>query len=813
MKVKITRFDILLIIAAIISIAMFIRFYADIFPSSAITMKLSRQEIEQKALSFLSDLGYHFKGIEYSIHFRQESKQIRYLDKKFGTKRANQLMADSIVVFYWQIQWENTKYFKKSLQSINQQVNPLPSSDSLNLGEMKLRLATDGQPVSFQVSIDDSIPGANLPRDSARTLVENFLINEVNLDLSNFELEKPIIKEGLSRTDHYFKWLNKNVVAGEKEELLVTLQGDIISSYYRNQIAPESYRKLGEDFARVKFLFISGIILLYSIFVIVTLIKKLKANAISLNIGMVFAIVTAISLLFIIWSTVDEEELIGLILALTLPALFVGFIILPLFAVGDSFAREVWPEKLFTFDAFRKRMILFPQFGHTILHGMLVGFILLGMHTFLFKIGSEFAGLGFDVNDNQISGIATFFPSLFILASILLKIIFNELAFRLLTLSYLRKHLKSIYNILILGALIASLTSSSSLDLPVFPVHFDFLINFISALIIGFTFIRYDFIASLIASLIPRIFLEGYNLIAYGQDFYAINGICFMGFLLGLCLIGLVGSLRTSKKDIDLARLAPPYVSQMAERERLRRELEIARHVQLSFLPKENPSNEMYEVATICIPAQEVGGDYYDFVQLSDDRLGIAIGDVSGKGISAAFYMTLTKGFFKSQARQGQSPREVLIQLNELFYENVERGTFVSIIYGIFDLTRKTFTFARAGHNPVIICSRVKGRTETLCPKGLALGLEKGVIFNKTIEENQLSINKDDLLVFYTDGFTEAMNKNSEEFGETRLQTIIDSHKNVFAEVLLQIVRQHIESFVGKTPQHDDMTMVIVRIK
>lgn len=813
MKGKINRFDIVLIVAAIASIAIFMHFYADIFPSSSIKMKLSQKEIEKKAISFLTDLSYHFEESNYNISFRQESKQIRYLGEQFGTKKANQLMADSILVYYWQILWDDTKYFKTPIRSDKRRmISPTPS-DTLILGKTKLRLSTDGELVSFTVSIDDSIPGANLLEDSARTLVENYLIDQVKIDLANFDLKEHTFKKAINRTDHFFKWLNKKTVAEEKEELLVTLQGEIISSYYRNQIAPESYRDFAENLNKIKFLFVFGMILLYSIFVVVMLIKKLKADAISMNIGMIFAIITAISMLFIVWSGVEGEEIYELVIALTIPSLFIGFITLPLSAVADSFAREVWPEKLFTYDALRKRIILFPQFGSAILHGILIGFALLGVNTIFYKIGTEFGGLSFIFNDNQISGIGTFFPCLFILAVILMKLIYVELTFRLLSLSYLRKYLKSIYTILILSALFTALTSCSALNLTVLPLHFDFFINFISAVIIGYTFIKYDFITSFIVALTPRIFFEGYNLLAFGQDFYTVNGYCFMGLLLSLAIIGFIGIFRFSKKEVDLASLAPPYVSQMAERERLRRELEIARHVQLSFLPKENPSTEKLEISTICIPAQEVGGDYYDFVQLSDDRLGVAIGDVSGKGISAAFYMTLTKGFFKSQARDRESPGDVLIKLNELFYENVERGTFVSVIYGIFDLNRRTFTFARAGHNPVIVCSRVKGRTETLCPNGLALGLEKGIIFNKTIEEYQLKLNKDDLLVFYTDGFTEAMNKNSEEFGETRLENIIDKNRNVFAEGLLQIIRQHIESFVGKIPQHDDMTMVIVRIK
>src|SRR5690606_4425591 len=144
----------------------------------------------------------------------------------------------------------------------------------------------------------------------------------------------------------------------------------------------------------------------------------------------------------------------------------------------------------------------------------------------------------------------------------------------------------------------------------------------------------------------------------------------------------------------------PAFAKNITERQRLQRELEIARDVQMSFLPKSTPDFSGLDIASQCIPAHEVGGDYYDFVKLDKNRLGIIIGDVSGKGTEAAFYMTLTKGFLKALSRSSDSPAAVLSNMNELFYENVERGTFISMIYGIFDIEKNALKLARAGHNP-----------------------------------------------------------------------------------------------------------------
>jgi sigma-B regulation protein RsbU (phosphoserine phosphatase) len=232
----------------------------------------------------------------------------------------------------------------------------------------------------------------------------------------------------------------------------------------------------------------------------------------------------------------------------------------------------------------------------------------------------------------------------------------------------------------------------------------------------------------------------------------------------------------------------------------------------LNFLPRQKPRIKGIDIASLCVPAKEVGGDYYDFIEISPRKLGIVIGDVSGKGISAAFYMTLTKGFLRSQAKSTLSPREVLINMNELFYENAERGMFISMIYGIIDLDAKTLTFARAGHNPMILRRTQEGEAEELNPPGIALGLESGEVFDRTIEERIIGIQKDDAFLFYTDGLNEAQNRALEEFGEDRLIKLVDAYDGLNAEELLNQIQWEIQRFTADAAQHDDMTAVVARI-
>jgi sigma-B regulation protein RsbU (phosphoserine phosphatase) len=174
--------------------------------------------------------------------------------------------------------------------------------------------------------------------------------------------------------------------------------------------------------------------------------------------------------------------------------------------------------------------------------------------------------------------------------------------------------------------------------------------------------------------------------------------------------------------------------------------------------------------------------------------------------------MTLTKGLLKARARSGDTPREVLTHVNELFYENAERGVFISMIYGIFDLKKATLTFARAGHNPMMLRSSKKNKVEELSTSGIAIGLERGDVFTRSIEERTIGIAKNDVFIFYTDGISEARRKSGEEFGETRLMKIAETDGSHSAEALLTEVRVQIQQFTQDTEQHDDMTAVIVKV-
>lgn len=248
------------------------------------------------------------------------------------------------------------------------------------------------------------------------------------------------------------------------------------------------------------------------------------------------------------------------------------------------------------------------------------------------------------------------------------------------------------------------------------------------------------------------------------------------------------------------------------ERERLTKELEIAHQVQMKLLPKESPKHPGVDIAGICIPAKEVGGDYYDYVDFGNGKLGIVVGDVSGKGIPASIYMTLTKGVLQSHAVESHSPKDVLAKINTMIYNSIDRRAFVSMFYAIFDRKASKLVCSRAGHDPAIHYHGERGECSFIHPSGIALGLERGEIFRDVIEDMEIPFKKGDFFVFYTDGFTEAMNRERAAYGEKRLLKIIQENGQRKAGELIDAVCRDVQVFTEGYPQYDDMTMVTLRI-
>jgi serine phosphatase RsbU (regulator of sigma subunit) len=262
-----------------------------------------------------------------------------------------------------------------------------------------------------------------------------------------------------------------------------------------------------------------------------------------------------------------------------------------------------------------------------------------------------------------------------------------------------------------------------------------------------------------------------------------------------------------------MARGIEGLLLQQAEKDRLEEELRIARQIQMSLLPAEKGlALPGLRIAALCLPAAEVGGDYYDLLPLSPTRLGVLIADVSGKGTSAALYMAELKGLVLSLSRIHESPGRLLGEANRILAANMDARSFITMTYAVVDVEKQTMRYARAGHNPLLHLQAETGKTRILTPPGLGLGMDKGDRFDAILEEAEVPLRAGDVFLFFTDGLSEAMNREAELFGEGRLQRILAESEALTTEEIREKILGEVRAFAEGMAQADDMTMVILKV-
>jgi serine phosphatase RsbU (regulator of sigma subunit) len=283
------------------------------------------------------------------------------------------------------------------------------------------------------------------------------------------------------------------------------------------------------------------------------------------------------------------------------------------------------------------------------------------------------------------------------------------------------------------------------------------------------------------------------------------------------------------KTDDQLGELAGSFNSmtasiegllrQAAEKKRLEEELRIAHEIQMSLLPQGPLLMAGLSVTALCVPAREVGGDYYDFLPLGEQRVGVLIADVSGKGTSAALYMAELKGLVLSLSEIHTSPRDLLIAANRIIAHHLDARSFITMTYAVIDLRARTMTYARAGHTPLIYvpgagADGAPRQVQILAPDGMVVGLklDNGEMFARHLVEETIALQPGDLYLLFTDGISEAMNAGDDLFGETRLGQLVETHSHLSSEELRERMLREIAAFVGDAPQHDDMTMILVKV-
>lgn len=243
------------------------------------------------------------------------------------------------------------------------------------------------------------------------------------------------------------------------------------------------------------------------------------------------------------------------------------------------------------------------------------------------------------------------------------------------------------------------------------------------------------------------------------------------------------------------------------EQRRIKGELEVAKHIQQTFLPDDNPRIPGFDIAGLNIPSAEVGGDYYDFINIIDGQIGIAIADVAGKGVPAALIMATFRASLIAEIRNNYALRSIMQKVNRLLCERNERSRYVTAIYGVLDVRNRIFTFSNAGHNPGIL-RRADGTVIMLKEGGTALGLFE----NSTFEERAIGLLPGDLIYLYTDGVTDVIGRDGEMFEMNRLIDLVNANSGRSAEDVVAAVRDALDDYMDPDQPVDDITMLAIKI-
>ena len=306
------------------------------------------------------------------------------------------------------------------------------------------------------------------------------------------------------------------------------------------------------------------------------------------------------------------------------------------------------------------------------------------------------------------------------------------------------------------------------------------------------------------------------------EGVYTIIPLIIKSKIIGLLLFGLKYSgSRFAGKDVELLIAAANQTAVAIENARLYElerektildhDLEKAREIQESLLPDVIPQINGLEISGTMNPAMQVGGDYFDIIKISNSKAFIVVGDVSGKGLSASFYMSKLQTMIHLYCNEHNTPKDILTKINRSIYTDIEKNWFITCTVAMFDMDSRTMKICRAGHTPLIQLR--KGEISEITPAGIGIALEQGEVFSEQLEELELKIESDDLFAFYSDGVTEAMDKNKEFFGTEKLNSILRSFGEKNTSAIQSDILNSLEEFRGTAAQNDDITFVLVKIK
>ncbi|MBO6576414.1 MAG: PP2C family protein-serine/threonine phosphatase [Rhodothermales bacterium] len=785
----------LLAVLGLVGILVFWQRFEQHQPLSRSPLQIDRTEAGYVAIAHLKELGYHVADAEVeNVSLRTDHAWSAFLQTEVQA-------AEELIAFRPPVWWE------------------VFLSHPSRSAPIRVRVAPDGS--VFRIA-HPTVPGASgvrLDETQARAMATTFVEQVAGQPLDGWTLVESRVDQLTARSDHTLLWSRPMPGAEDSRQFLrLVIAGDEVASWSRTVELSDEFQARFQPVETLHTLWDFGILILVTlVWVAALIIFALRFRSSEIGVRNGFLMAFAVLVLFSWWtfnvapyimhSTFSDAEgnftaafaLVGISLQVFFTSLAVFFV----WNAGESVSREAWPSKLATFDKLFAQRLFTRDVGSGILRGASLAGITLGVWYVLLPLvaGNQWTVVG----QQDLYLMSAVFPHGFAVPTAIIDAVLGTTYAFLFVLGLLKLRLKRTWVAMAITAVLfgtffsettvvldrrigAALSVVTGVAGYLFFARYDLWTVFCGFLFIGLSKVTATYLlhpAFETAGLITL--TAGLTVLAYGT--YAV----FRG------------------EQVDDKAFAPKYVRFISERERLKLELDIARQAQLRMLPARVPEPAGLEVAAFSEPAREVGGDYYDFLEFDDDRLGIVVGDVSGKGMPAALYMTMLKGFLQSRSESDQSPLSVLAHVNRMFGQSSDRSMFATLVYALLDVRKRQLRFARAGHCPLLVVRRSDASVYVLQPPGIGIGLERTDLFERFTTEETLEIQGDDLLILYSDGLTEARDPAGNEFGRQRLIDLVRAQEGS-AESVLSAIRGAHAAFVSGQEPHDDLTCVVIRI-
>lgn len=850
--------DLLLIVAGLVSILLSFWLYSDFHPLPAADISLGEEQASERAEDIVNDFGFE-SNLEPLTKFQTDSNVLDSLQKQtdFHEFYDNPLHKRLYPSFYWQSEFQ-----------IRQAQDEGGIFDGIDEDEelLTVRLSEEGDWLAL-INDGNYLPQNVVNTDALlyeaeedSTLITAWLAGDVGPEDYRFELEdaQRQRRDGVEADDnglfllgtdiaeriagYYLQqsgWPEKhfvlssveNITFGEQEAAQVQFTGSLpnvrqiaevnITVLPSGSLVAMTYQHTVQDDESLQEIVAGGMrAIAYTVaafWIIILLFIRFRLRLVDLKISTLVAVLGGLILPFVLFLQV-LYELLHSFTEISLPSVVppligIGFTAafssLGFFAVtalADSITRQNWSEKLKTIDLIRVGYFLNVPLGVNIVRGIsygLMGALIWTLVQYLLPNSYVSLQSSFLSDETFVANVSIVLENLAI-SYLVTAVIFC------IFIGQLRSATHSGILIVAVAAFLYVLGNPS----PVQTGPFWGQIATVGAVgtFLGFIYLKEDFLTILLAIFV----LLGFQttgsgwLVEQSPDAFIFYSFIFL--LIGGYIFGAYNILRGAGAT-DLPSFVPEYIQELAREDRIKQELSIAREVQQSFLPAHTPDIKGYEVAAVCRPAYETGGDYYDIIPLDGENVAITIGDVSGKGIQAAFYMTFIKGVLHALCSDYRSTIQTLINTNSLFRKNAGRGTFISLIFGILDLKNELFRFSRAGHNPVLFFKHSEKKLYEFRPEGLAIGMVDEELFGKKIREEIIQLETNDILILFTDGVVESLSASKKLYGDKRLHNIIQRNYKVSPSALLKKIEDDLAEFANESDQHDDLTMIIIKKK